>query len=145
MLHNTHQHSRETFASTYIERRLGIQPHKSLASSQGFGTTRVRLAATPAAPEEALVSGGVLTTPRVALDKEHSMAYLLDKTDSNPPEGAVEAHPVELLLSTVEEEEDRGIVMPACILAISRRSLVSILIAISCFSGFFVWSLVGCK
>ena len=66
------------------------------------------------------------------------MAYLLDKTDSDLPEDTVEGHPVELLLSTVNEKEDRGIVMQACILAISRRSLVSILIAFSCFSGLFV-------
>ena len=130
--------------STYIARRLGVQPHKSLASSQGFGTTMGRLAVTNAIPGETLVADGEVTTPLLALNKEHRMKYLRDNSDSKHSDDSVDEDPVDMVLSAIEEGADRGTVMPACIFGMSLRSLVFIPTTVCPDFVFFIGSSVGC-
>ena len=72
------------------------------------------------------------------------MKYLRDNSDSKRLEDAVDEDPVDMVLSAIEEDADRGTVMPACILAMSLRSFVFMPETVCPDFVFFMGSSVGC-
>ena len=72
------------------------------------------------------------------------MKYLRDNSDSKRSKDAVDEDPVDMVTSAIEEDADRGTVMPACILAMSLRSLVFMPTTVCPDFVFFIGSSVGC-
>ena len=98
----------------------------------------------PSIPEDTLAADGECTTRRVGLYEEHRMKYLRDNSDSKRSEDAFDEDPVDMVPSAIEEDANRGTVMPACILAMSLRSLVFMPSTVCPDFVFFMGSSVGC-